>query len=228
MQRTAIWYFAGLLAFAIAAFWPSYFAAPPFKADFYHVHFHGVMMFAWFALLLTQATLVRTGRRPLHRAVGKLSYGLVPLIVVSTLLLAHYRAHLDPGAEDNIYFLYVQLSLIAFFTLCYAWAMGHRHEPMVHARYMAGTALAIADPIFARLFYFHLHVDPPMVQVMTYGMVIGLLGLLWVRERGQPRYAAAWRRMLVAYVLLEVPTFFVTQTAAWRGFVAAFGALPLP
>src|SRR6476661_2795812 len=108
MQRSAVWYFALLLAFAIAGFWPSYFAARPFEADFFHVHFHGVLMFAWFTLLIVQASLIRGGQRAWHRSLGKVSYALVPLIVLSTVLLSHRRAHEAPASEEIVYFLYVQ------------------------------------------------------------------------------------------------------------------------
>jgi hypothetical protein len=228
MYRTTVWYFALLLLFAVGAFWPSYLAAPPFKRDFYHVHFHGLVMFAWFALLVSQAMLMRMGNRTAHRAIGRASYVLVPLIVVSTLLLSHLRAHETPAAEEVIYFLYVQLALIVFLVLCYGWAMLHRREPMLHGRYMAGTALAAVDPIFARLLYNHLGIEPPLLQVLTYGLVLAVLGALYLRERKKPAYARAWRIMLVTYAVLVLPTFLVTQTAAWRSFVAWYGSLPLP
>jgi hypothetical protein len=227
MYRAAVWYFGALLVLAVVAFWPTYFAAPPFKSDFYHVHFHGVLMFTWVCLLVAQAGLVRAGWRTQHRALGKVSYALVPLIVVSTLLLAHNHAT-DPTQPDTVYFLYVQLSLMAFFVLCYAWAIRNRGEPLVHARYMIGTALAGIDPMLARVLYLRAHIEPPLLQVITYGFVIAILAVLLLRESGKPAYATAWRRMLVAYVALELPTFFVTQTAAWRSFVAAYAALPLP
>jgi hypothetical protein len=228
MQRSIVWYFAILGAFAVAAFWPSYFAAQPFTHDFAYVHFHGLVMFAWLALLLMQAGLVRFDRRADHRALGKLSYGLVPLVLLSTLLLSHLRAKDTPASPDVVYFLYVQVALISFFALCYAWAIAHRREPMVHARYMVGTALAVVDPIFARLLYNGFHLEPPLLQVVTYGAVLAILATMLVRERGKPAYAAAWRRMLVAYAVLAIPTFLVTQTQAWRSFVAWYGSLPLP
>ena len=223
-QRSAVWYFLGLGAAAVAGFWPSYFAAPPFERDFVPVHLHGAAMFGWFALLLAQAGLARGGRVRDHRLLGRLGFILVPIIAGSTLWLAHVRAHAEPTSPVVVYFLYVQLSLLVFFVLCYAWAMTHRKQPYVHMRYIAGTALAVADPIFARILYSAARVEPPLLQAITYGAVALVLGVLWWKERRQRPYARAWRRMMVAFLVLALPTFFVTQTGAWRAFVAAFGA----
>lgn len=51
-------------------------------------------------MLIAQPIAVRAGRRPLHRMLGSISYGLVPLIVVSVILLAHSRI---AGAPVNEY-----------------------------------------------------------------------------------------------------------------------------
>src|SRR5688572_1154325 len=165
MQRTVGWWFLVLLLAAMPAFWPSYFSAPPFRDDFFHVHLHGLAMFAWLLLLAAQAFLIRSGRRPLHRALGKVSYGLVPLIVASTLLLAHYRLRQGPPNAELLYFFCVQLGLMVAFVFAYAMAIRHRREPMLHMRYMLGTALAVVDPILARLLAIHLGVNPPLMQV---------------------------------------------------------------
>lgn len=228
MYRSVVWYFAALLGVAVAGFWPSYFAAPAFKADFLHVHFHGLVMFAWCALLIAQAWLIRGGLRRQHRALGKLAFVLVPAIVVSTFLLAHYRLRQGVPPPDLLYFFYVQLALLAFFVLSFTWAMAHRREPALHMRYMTGTAFSFADPIFARILLNTVGVEPPLLQAITYGAIAAALAALMVRERANGAHARVWGRMLAAFAMLTIPTFFVTQTQAWSSFAAAFARLPLP
>lgn len=228
MQRAAIWWFGALLLAAIPAFWPGYFGAPPFRDDFLHVHLHGVAMFAWVALLLVQAALIRARRRPLHRALGKVSYGLVPLIVVSTLLLANFRLRQQsPPPYELVYFFYVQLSLVAVFTVAWTLAMVHRRAPALHMRYIAGATLALVDPILARLLAMHAGVQPPLLQALTYGFVMALLAALWWRDRHTP-HSRAYRTLFALFSLAVGPTFFLPQTAAWRSFTEAFARLPLP
>ena len=227
MQRSAVWWMGLLLLATLPAFWPTYFMAPPYQADFLHVHLHGAAMFAWMVLLVAQAGLIRAGKRPLHRALGKVSYALVPVIVASTLLLAHYRLRQGTPDAELLYFFYVQVALLAAFVFAYAQAIRHRHQPALHMRYMLGTALAVIDPILARILVIYFGIVPPMMQVMTYALVLGLLAALWVRARGLP-WRGAYGSMLAVFSIALLPTFFVPQTAAWRSFAEAFARLPLP
>lgn len=227
MQRTAVWWFAALLLATLPAFWPTYFAAPPFAADFAHVHFHGIAMFSWVVLLVAQASLARAGRGRLHRSLGRISYGLAPAIVASTLLLAHYRLRQGvPGAE-LLYFFCVQLGLTAAFAVSYAMAIRHKRQPSLHMRYMMGTALAMVDPILARILAIHFGVNPPALQAVTYALVWGALAFLWWRESPLP-HARAWRAMLAVFVAALAPTFFLPGTQAWRELAEGFARLPLP
>jgi uncharacterized membrane protein len=63
------------------------------------VHLHGFLMLAWMALLIVQGGLIRGGNRALHRALGRVSHVLVPLIVISTLWVLHLRLTQKIDAE---------------------------------------------------------------------------------------------------------------------------------
>jgi hypothetical protein len=227
MQRSAVWWFAGLALATIPAFWPSYFAAPPFRDDFVHVHLHGIAMFSWMALLLAQATLIRR-RGQFHRTLGKISYGLAPLIVASTLLLAHYRLQHGTFAPDLLYFFYVQLALLSLFVGCWGFAMLRRREPAIHSRFIVLATLALVDPVLARLLYLHAGLDFPATQVVTYGVVISLMAALAWSDRRRPELLRLEFAALVVFLALLLPTFFVPQTAAWKDFAVAYSRLPLP
>jgi hypothetical protein len=226
MYRASAFYFFALLLLAVAGFWPSYIRPKRFEAD-WHVHLHGVAMFLWMLMLVTQATLMRAGARGAHRALGKASFVLVPVIVVSTLLLAHYRMRSGLNKE-LIYFFCVQLSLLAAFLIAYGGAILNRRTPAVHMRFMACTALALVDPILARLLYIHFGIEPPLLQLITYGAVDLVLVALIIHDRIERHYAAVYQGMLVVFVATQLPTFLVTQTPWWLSFTKAFARLPLP
>lgn len=227
--RNSFAWFGVLALFAIAGFWPSYVSRIAAESEL-RVHIHGAVMFSWLLLLTTQALLIRTGHRAWHRSLGKVSYVLVPLIVLSTLSLSHFRVR-ESGGEpsvDLLYFLYVQLALLGLFVLSWSLAIYHRRAPQLHARYMACTALAVVDPILARLLNTHLGVDFPTAQFMTYGFVDAVL--LWL-------IAADWRRgprvsvypaMLCVFVMVEIPTFFWYKLPAWKSLALWYGRLPMP
>ena len=226
MYRASAYYFFALLLLAVPAFWPSYLFPKRYEAD-WHVHLHGIAMLAWMLMLIAQATLVRVKSFATHRALGKTSFVLVPVIVASTLLLAHYRMRSGLNKE-LLYFFYVQLSLLAVFLAAYGLAILNRRTPAVHMRFMACTALALVDPILARLLFIHLGIEPPLMQLITYGVVDLILVALIVHDRMQGHYAQVYPGMLAVFVVSQVPTFLVTQTGWWLAFTKSFARLPLP
>ena len=224
MIRKSFAGFAFLGIAAIAAFWPSYLKR---LADVgLPVHAHAVAMTAWIVLLVAQAWLVRSGRRATHRSLGRVSYVLAPLVVLATLALArHMLLHAKtPLTQETLYFLYVQLSLIAVFAFAWAQAIRHRATPQPHAAYMIGTALALVDPIGGRLLFYAFGTEPPVMQLLTYAFVDALLVALLLRERRRGGALRAYPTLLAVFVATQLPTFFLYRTTGWRAFAEAFAA----
>jgi hypothetical protein len=226
MYRASPFWFLALLLATLPAFWVTYFFPRRYETD-WHVHLHGLVMFLWLLLLLTQATLARFHAYGWHRALGRSSYGLVPLVVVSTLLLAHYRMRQGLNAE-LVYFFAVQVGLLVQFVIAYGGAMLNRRTPAVHARFMACTGLALVDPILARVLAIHFGVEPPLLQVMTYGFIDLLLVALILRDRLHATYTHVYQGMLLVFVVTQAPTFFAAESKPWLALTQAFARLPLP
>ncbi|QJR15111.1 hypothetical protein [Usitatibacter palustris] len=226
MYRASAFYFFALLLLAVPAFWPSYLFPKRYETD-WHVHLHGIAMLLWMLMLIAQAGLVRIKSLAAHRALGRTSFVLVPVIVASTLLLAHYR--MRSGLNDElIYFFYVQLALLVQFLVAYGLAILNRRAPKLHMRFMVCTALALVDPILARILANHFGVEPPVLQLLTYGVIDLILCALIVHDRIQQHYTRIYPAMLSLFVATQAPTFFVLGSKTWRGFTEAFARLPLP
>src|SRR5262245_36955024 len=145
--------FAGFTLAMLVAFWPSYFSRITEQPSIHH-HAHGLAMTAWLALLVAQASLMRSGNRALHRRVGLLSYVLVPVMVVVTLRFVHYTLQEGPpqlGAYALFFLALVVITLVAFVAL-FALAMFYRKQPAVHARFMVATLFPLFPPVTDRLF----------------------------------------------------------------------------
>jgi hypothetical protein len=226
MYRASPFFFAALLLASIPAFWPSYLFPKKYEAD-WHVHLHGIAMFLWMLMLIVQSTLATRRSFEFHRTLGKTSFVLVPVIVASTLLLAHYRMRSGLNKE-LLYFFYVQVALLVQFVLAWFLAIANRRTPQVHMRFMVCTALALVDPVFARLLYIHYGIEPPLMQAITYGAIDLLLVAFIIHDRMQSHYSRAYEGMLAVFVVTQVPTFFITQTKEWLAFTKAFAKLPLP
>lgn len=210
---------AAILAIGVFGFWKPYFSrlgtADPLA------HLHTGLMLAWFALLLVQPVLVRSRRLALHRRLGRVSWVLVPAIVVTMLAFARQRLQAAPEEAFTFqaYVLYLGLTGAGMFATAWALAMWHRREPSLHARYMAGTALVMLDPAIVRVMIFWL--PPPGVQNLqwiTYGIVYAILGTLMFLERRQPRGRRAFPVLLGMFVVVHVLSLTLARSGAWLAF----------
>jgi len=230
------YYFIALLLLAVIGFWNSYFSTLFSGTDgFLHfseinnyVHFHAVTMLLWIGMLITQSFLIRFNKRSLHKFVGKFSYLLVPVLVVSLILLAHsqitiYEYGISYGRQ---YILFLQLSLLSIFVIAYGLAIANRHTPARHARYMIGTALTMIDPAVARI-PLDLPPLPFSYQVWTFGLTDLILIVLIFLERNHKRGREVFPIMLGVFLLFQGFNLTATRSLIWDNFSLWFARLPL-
>ena len=134
---------------AVIAFWPSYLSRP-FTADRY-THVHAITATLWMLMLVAQPLAIRTKRLTLHRRLGRSSYALAPVVLMSMVLLAHSKTH-GVGVAQNVE-IYVPLSLTAVFALSYTLGILTRRTLALHARFMVCTALTLIDPVLVRMMF---------------------------------------------------------------------------
>jgi hypothetical protein len=227
--RNSFFCFVLLLGFAFWGFWVTYFARPAGTVASWE-HLHGVAMFGWCAMLIAQSFLVRSSRRDLHRALGKLSYALAPLIVVSTIALANFRLNLRGPTAEGIYVLGLQLFLLLQVIVFYTQAIRHRRRPDVHARWMVCTALTLIDPIFARILlvnFLQMPVESQVAQYFTFAMIDLILLALVLRDLKESGRRDVFLPALALTVATQVLMLNVQNIPAWWAFAEWFMALPL-
>lgn len=155
LYRNGALAFAIFLAFALLAFWPSYFSRL-FLQPSYHVHAHGIAMTLWCVMLVAQALLIRKADRDLHKRIGKLGYALVPLVAATTIHLAHFRLQAAPAVTAPVMLsTALMVNGTVVFVVFYLLAMLNRHTPAVHARFMLCTVFPLFTPVTDRLIFAH-------------------------------------------------------------------------
>jgi hypothetical protein len=229
--RNSGYFFIGLFGLAVVAFWPMYVAQLSGGGISGYVHVHAVAMTLWFGLLIAQPFLIHAGRRSLHRALGKLSYAIVPAAVVAAILLSHAALRRDAAVDfaGAGSFVYMPLSMTVLFAATYGLAIAFRHRPAVHARWMICSSLPVLDPILGRVLIFH---GPPLghplyYQLISYAVSAVVLVALIVAERRQPRGRVVFPAMLVALTVAYGLWFTLGQSRAWLGVARWFHDLPL-
>ncbi|AXE16515.1 hypothetical protein DR864_01620 [Runella rosea] len=153
------YYFAVFTVLVIYCFYQSYFGEFP---DFEGVvspignvpititsvtHFHVFMIMAWLLMLIVQPILILKKQLNWHRLLGKISYGLVALMILSFILIVRQeqlREKSLPVFASNL------LDPIVFIVM-YGLAIYYRKKPAYHARFMVMTIIGFIGPAFARI-----------------------------------------------------------------------------
>lgn len=227
--RNSVFFFTLIPLFAVWGFWVTYFTRPP-ETYYYWEHIHGFALFGWCVLLIAQSLLIRINRRSVHRALGKVSYLLAPLVVISTLLLANYKLNERQLNEEGLYIFGLQIFTIIAFSWFYVAAMLARKRPDVHARWMICTALTMLDPIFARIIGVNFYPVPlhmETIQLMTFGFVDLILIALILRDWTSSKRRDVFLPALGIFMVAQAAMLTAWETAPWKAFAGWFAGLPL-
>jgi hypothetical protein len=117
-------------------------------------HFHGMMMMGWVLMLLLQPILILKGKIKWHHRVGRLSYVLAPLVLLSLWLITQERFYgilEQQGYTVAIAHLSLNFPNIIFFALLYSLAIYYRKRSAFHIAFMCGTAILLIGPALARM-----------------------------------------------------------------------------
>ena len=88
-RHAPIW-FSVLLLILIAGFWPSYFSKIGSGTIHPAHHAHGIAMLLWVLFLIAQPILIQKRRFRWHRTIGRSTFLLAPVIVLSGIWVNVY------------------------------------------------------------------------------------------------------------------------------------------
>lgn len=229
-QRSAFWLIL-FLAFAVFGFWKSYYSPSEKDLSFYQ-HFHGISMTVWCLMLIGQAFLIRYKKYDFHRLVGKSSFVVFPILILSTFLMIHSSL----GSSGNIntrtlYSMALMVNATLVLMIIYGFGMYFRKDRLTHARYMVCTVFPMFTPITDRIIYNYIRPLVPfapkiegMPIVPFYGflladlIVVGLAIWDWRVHRRKDVFLMVLGLLLIYHV--SVFTFY--KFGFWRSFTEWF------
>lgn len=226
LNYTNSWIFIiGLFLISTVVFWPRYYSRL-FDASYY-LHLHAITAILWFALLVGQPLLIKKRKLKLHRLLGKLSYPVAAMIVISIILLTHSRISASPE-EDFVrrsYGIYLQLILAFVFAVTYGFAIWYRKNKDFHARLMVATVFTFIDPVFDRLVSMFFPFISIRGEWLTFGLINLILIMLAIADHHQPRVRWVFPSLLFLYLIIEIPIFFqLTGMGWWQSFATWFAS----
>jgi uncharacterized membrane protein len=115
---------------------------------------HGVIVAAWFVVLIAQSSLITAGRVDLHRRLGTLSMGLAAAVVVFGVAAAVIAARrptgfIDVSAPPKV-FLAIPLLALLQFAVFVALAYARRGNAQTHKRLMLLASISILSAAIIR------------------------------------------------------------------------------
>lgn len=152
-------FFTLVLLGVVASFYRSYFGHFP---DFERVispignvpilitsvtHFHALMMVLWMLLLIVQPLLIIKKKLKWHRLLGRVSYGVVALLVISLILIIRQ----EQMRGMNLPVFAANLLDPVMFVVYYGLAIYYRRKQAWHSRFMILTITSFIGPALARL-----------------------------------------------------------------------------
>lgn len=189
------------------------------------VHLHGALMIAWLGIFVAQNMLVHRGELAVHRKLGWLSVGLVPIVALTGVLVGYNAValHRVPPFFSNPYFMTLSTVGPLAFAAVVVWAVAKRRQVQWHRRLMLGGMFLLLEPALGRLL--------PMPLMGAWGETVVLfVQLLFVAVLARhdrrilgsvhPATLAIAGILAVTHLLLEV----ISRTPAVVAFAEAVAA----
>lgn len=175
-----------LLPLTFLAFFKTYFnQIPTFEENITpYIHIHAIIASVWIIMLIAQPLLIRNRNYKLHKKIGKISYIVFPLLILSFI---PQMARIINSDNPNV--LFFPLADSISLTIVYSLAIYYRRTMPKHMRYMIGTALVFLGPTIGRIGPLILGLSEKVTQNLQYGIIyLILVGLIFVDRKSGKDY----------------------------------------
>jgi hypothetical protein len=232
------YWFLFYIVLAAAGFYTTYFSRlsasmPPF------IHIHFVLMALWLIMLIAQPFLIKYKKLSWHRLLGKASYVLVPLLLITAFLLIRneYYRNLDGLNKEVIsgskkYSVSEMLKMAAatpiglfyfiWFLVFYILAIKNRRRSSKHARYMLATALTLTGPTVDRIvgIHFHIYTIGGLSSFVLSFLIIDLVlaSLLYLDYSNKKETKTLWT-CLIIYITGQLLYYLLPTFDGWSVFM---------
>jgi hypothetical protein len=223
-------FFVAILAVVVLGFFKTYFGLfPTFKNVTTIQHLHGSLFLLWFIMLIVQPVLIKKRKYKWHRVIGKVSYFLVPLIVVSIFFIAKEMYETAPLTQSQkIANLYVPFYQIFNFVTLYVLAIYYKKKISYHMRYMIATSLAVYGAALKRFFINFMGISGLNAFLYTFIVTdLILLGLI-IYDRRHGKSYQPYIVSLIIFVASQFGFYFLRNTAFWQTVCGKFVHLFYP
>jgi len=180
------YFFLLLIPFTFLGFYKTYFNQfANFKENITtYIHLHAIIATIWILMLIVQPILIKNRKNKLHKKIGKISYIIFPLLILSFI-----PQMIRIINSDNPNVLFFPLADSILLTLCYSLGIYHRKNVSKHMRYMIGTVIVFLSPTLGRIGPLLLGFSDSVTQNILYGIIyVILIGLIFYDKKNGKKY----------------------------------------
>jgi len=180
------YFFLLLIPLTFLGFYKTYFIQfPSFEENITSfIHLHAIIASIWILLLIVQPLLILNRNNKLHRKIGKLSYIVFPILILS--FVPQMIRIINSDAPQFLFFPLADSVLLILF---YSLAIYHRRKVSKHMRYIIGSATVFLGPTIGRIGPHIFEWSEIVTQNIQYGIIYWILiGLIFYDKRNKNNY----------------------------------------
>jgi hypothetical protein len=150
-------------------------------------------------MLIVQPILIRNKKNALHKKIGKISYFIFPLLILSFI-----PQMVKMIQSENPAFLFFPLADSILLITFYSLAIYHRKKVSKHMRYMIGTALVFLGPTVGRIGPYIMGWSGNVTQNVQYGIIyLILIGLIYLDKNHRKNYQP-YVFILISWIIHQI------------------------
>ena len=194
------YFFILLIPLTFIGFYKSYFESFPIfneNISFWH-HLHAVIASLWILMLIIQPLLIHYKKFHLHKSLGKISYALFSLLILSFVPMTISLVN-----RFNISYIFFPLANVVLLLIFYSLAIFYKRKKEFHMRYMIATALVFIDPTVSRIVG---HIFPEsdlMWSHVVFGINYSILFGLIIMDRLNRRNFIPYGIALTCFIIYQ-------------------------
>lgn len=201
---------------------------PSFEGFQFVHHFHGAIMLLWIGALIIQPWLISRKKYRIHKAIGKLSFLLAPILMISIFLVSRNTFHLTLNAPspmtDAVALVSLSIPAIFIFGILYGLAIANKARTYYHMRYMIGTGLLMIGPGLGRGLIIYFGMQPPIAISLTL-LAVALISAVFLVADIIKKQDYKPNLIVVMMMFLYVACWELRYTVIWQGFGDVFTKL---
>lgn len=215
-----------LIVLVLTGFWDSYFSKLPIKniSISFYFHVHAIIVSMWIVLLILQPLFIVRKNLKMHRLIGKISYAVFPLMVLSIIWVSHFSftTAINPPPIQ----LFIPFKDVILLCVMFSIGICFKSNPMIHGKAMIATGIICLEPALTQTVM--LFTEPtlmayPVTITIIYMTILVFILYEWKHSSGR------WIMLGLLFVLILSHSFILSgcESSYWNHFTIWFSNLPL-